>query len=74
MAGKKGKSKNSNPRQPPEAEEPQIDSTSHEVDDSASHEVDAVANSWDNIDRDEDVVQSGEERERENSNLERKKG
>ena len=66
MAGKKGKSKDSNPRQSPEVEEPQVDST--------YNEVDAVANSWDNIDRDEDVVQSGEERERENSNLERKKG
>ena len=65
MAGKKGKSKNSNPRQPPEVEEPQVDSTSHEVDDSASHEVDAVADSWNNIDREEDVVQPGEEKERE---------
>ena len=65
MAGKKGKSKNSNPRQPPEVEEPQVDSTSHEVDDSASHEVDEVADSWNNIDREEDVAQPGEEKERE---------
>ena len=65
MAGKKGKFKNSNSRQPPEVEEPQVDSTSHEVDDSASHEVDAVADSWNNIDREEDVVQPGEEKERE---------
>ena len=54
---KKGKSRDPNPRWPPEAKEPQVDST--------SQEVDSVANSWDNIDRDEDVVQSGEERERE---------
>ena len=53
MTGKKGKSKDPNPRQSPEVEEPQVDST--------FNEVDAVANSWDNIDLDEDVAQFSEE-------------